>query len=121
MRAGPNWKPRSKAADLKLVRLLILLLIGLSWATTLAEGVRCEETDHHVTEWISDGDTGTHESRHPCLAGFCHFGHCGHLVLRLQSTPQDQPAGFIYRGRTPYAFALPSEPLSLPMRPPLAV
>jgi hypothetical protein len=102
---------------LKKWAILILMLMSLSWMTSLAEDFACDEASHEVSAEI-------HEERsadgHSCHVGTCHFGHCAHIHVRLAFTlarESESPPGRI---STPYSFALTHAPLFFLMRPPLA-
>jgi hypothetical protein len=105
---------------MKRVALLILLLIGLSWMSSLAEGIFCEENEHEATTMIHDEDAGN-EDHHYCHAGTCHFGHCGHLQVRLQISPMDEPSSSGDHASSPYSFILRSAPSSFLLKPPLFI
>lgn len=98
--------------------LLILMLISLSWITSLMEGFLCNEATHESqTEIHSESAPDT--DHHSCHAGACHFGHCGHLHARLASLLMREPRGLHAQDSTPYAFILSRTPLFFLMRPPL--
>lgn len=120
MRAGRNWKPRYRAVDLKKWALLILLIVGLSWITTLAEGFVCDGDDHETSTRIHE-EASPQTDSHACHVGSCHFGHCAHIHARLASTPVMEPDGHAGSHTTPYAFIPISAPDFSLMRPPLGV
>jgi hypothetical protein len=124
MPVGRNWKPRFRAheegIDLRQLTLIILLLLGFSWVTSLSEGLCCdEEEQHHGVSAVLEEAGLAHDATHVCHAGSCHFGHCGHIDRPLISMRLVYPPGFPDPGSPPYSFALPTEPFDLPMRPPL--
>jgi hypothetical protein len=99
--------------------LFILLLLSLSWVTSLAEGLLCDEEAHEPVALVDPGRTADADL-HECHAGSCHFGHCGHLHLRWQASPMDEPGSHPRLTITPYSFIVRNGPQLLPMRPPLA-
>ncbi|MDQ3234583.1 MAG: hypothetical protein M3Q07_22495 [Pseudobdellovibrionaceae bacterium] len=106
---------------MKKIGLIILLFVSLSWITSLAEDLLCDESDHEVTTWISPDTSGSEEDSHPCHTNSCHFGHCAHLDAQLQAASMDEPGSSHDKNSTPYAFTLRTEPITRRMRPPLDV
>jgi hypothetical protein len=100
--------------------LVIFLLISLSWITSLAEGFFCDESAHETTVLISE-DASSQAEGHVCHAASCHFGHCGHLHVRLQASPLDEPESSFYQDTTPYTLILSHAPPTFLMRPPLFI
>ncbi|WP_141731602.1 hypothetical protein [Oligoflexus tunisiensis] len=104
---------------MKKMALFILLLLSLSWISSLAEGLLCDEKAHEPVALV-DPSSSTDKDVHPCHAESCHFGHCGHLHARWQASPMEEPDSHHHRNITPYSFIVRSGPRFLPMRPPLA-
>ncbi|HET9239971.1 MAG TPA: hypothetical protein VFO10_22105 [Oligoflexus sp.] len=99
--------------------LLILLILGLSWMTSLAEGLMCDADGHDMSAQLHEESAPKTDS-HACHVGSCHFGHCSHVYARLASTSIMEPDGHAGPHVTPYFFITISAPDFSLMRPPLA-
>jgi hypothetical protein len=103
---------------LKKWALLIILILGLSWMTSLAEGFVCDEADHETSTQIHDVSSPKTDP-HACHVGSCHFGHCTHVQARFASTSVMEPDSHAGPHATPYSFIHIAAPDFSLIRPPL--
>ena len=98
---------------------ILLILIGCSWLSNLAEGIICDEETHENISVLTAPDTDHTDGSHVCHAGSCHFGHCAHIVPRASAQIQENTSQTAACDPSPYALQALSGACSLPLRPPV--